>query len=126
MYCVAAITWQQNRREWIGDRSQRSKGLPKDPVIRYKLWVTASLSPIEFCCLSFNCGQLLHRVFLKKSFSLYRQLIGRMESFDCLDKLDSVRNWRSRDCIICRTNFLRLCLDQEFGEGKENGNGKGR
>ncbi|PSR92991.1 Tripeptidyl aminopeptidase [Actinidia chinensis var. chinensis] len=31
----AAIAWQQNRREWIGDPSQRSKRMPKDPVISW-------------------------------------------------------------------------------------------
>ncbi|XP_057472196.1 uncharacterized protein LOC130760760 [Actinidia eriantha] len=31
----AAIAWQQNRREWIGDRSQRSKRMPNDPVISW-------------------------------------------------------------------------------------------
>ncbi|THG13309.1 hypothetical protein TEA_029145 [Camellia sinensis var. sinensis] len=29
----SAIAWQQNRKEWIGDQSQRSKRIQKDPII---------------------------------------------------------------------------------------------
>ncbi|CAL5343311.1 unnamed protein product [Camellia sinensis] len=28
-----AIAWQENRKEWIGDQSQRSKRIQKDPII---------------------------------------------------------------------------------------------
>ncbi|PSS05068.1 Ubiquitin carboxyl-terminal hydrolase [Actinidia chinensis var. chinensis] len=31
----AAIAWEQNRREWIGDRSRRSKRILKDPIISW-------------------------------------------------------------------------------------------
>ncbi|KAL6958744.1 hypothetical protein U1Q18_052668 [Sarracenia purpurea var. burkii] len=31
----AAIAWQQNRREWLGDQSQRLKRTPKDPIISW-------------------------------------------------------------------------------------------
>ncbi|XP_057471324.1 uncharacterized protein LOC130760139 isoform X2 [Actinidia eriantha] len=31
----AAIAWEQNRREWIGDRSRSSKRIQKDPIISW-------------------------------------------------------------------------------------------
>ncbi|XP_052200545.1 uncharacterized protein LOC127806957 [Diospyros lotus] len=31
----AAIAWQQNRREWIGSQSRRSRRMPKDPIISW-------------------------------------------------------------------------------------------
>lgn len=34
---VAEISWHESRRKWIGDPTQRSKSVPKDPIIRYCL-----------------------------------------------------------------------------------------
>ncbi|KAG5557272.1 hypothetical protein RHGRI_007514 [Rhododendron griersonianum] len=31
----AEIAWQQNRRQWIGDQSQKFKRMPKDPIISW-------------------------------------------------------------------------------------------
>ena len=48
MYYVAAIAWEQNRREWIGDRSRRSKRIQKDPIIRYMLSTASLVIPSPF------------------------------------------------------------------------------
>lgn len=32
---LAAISWHESRRKWIGDLSQRPERVPKDPIIRY-------------------------------------------------------------------------------------------
>ncbi|XP_022854120.1 uncharacterized protein LOC111375517 isoform X2 [Olea europaea var. sylvestris] len=31
----AAISWHESRRKWIGDPTQRSKSVPKDPIISW-------------------------------------------------------------------------------------------
>ncbi|KAL2533910.1 hypothetical protein Adt_07261 [Abeliophyllum distichum] len=33
----AAIAWQESRRKWIGDTSQRSERMPKDPIISWSM-----------------------------------------------------------------------------------------
>ncbi|XP_022842674.1 uncharacterized protein LOC111366199 [Olea europaea var. sylvestris] len=33
----AAIAWQESRRKWIGDISQRSERMPKDPIISWSM-----------------------------------------------------------------------------------------
>ncbi|PIN24449.1 hypothetical protein CDL12_02800 [Handroanthus impetiginosus] len=33
----AAIAWDENRRKWIGDLSQRSQRIPKDPIISWSM-----------------------------------------------------------------------------------------
>ncbi|KAI8006171.1 hypothetical protein LOK49_LG07G01302 [Camellia lanceoleosa] len=43
----AAIAWQQNRKEWIGDQSQRSKRIQKDPIISWSTTYEDLLSTYE-------------------------------------------------------------------------------
>ncbi|CAL5404348.1 unnamed protein product [Camellia sinensis] len=42
-----AIAWQQNRKEWIGDQSQRSKRIQKDPIISWSTTYEDLLSTYE-------------------------------------------------------------------------------
>lgn len=33
--CVpAAIAWEESRRKWVGDTSQKTQSIAKDPIIR--------------------------------------------------------------------------------------------
>ncbi|GMH13302.1 hypothetical protein Nepgr_015143 [Nepenthes gracilis] len=43
----AAIAWHENRREWVGDQSQRSKRVPRDSVISWSMTYEDLLSTNE-------------------------------------------------------------------------------
>ncbi|CAI9766195.1 unnamed protein product [Fraxinus pennsylvanica] len=43
----AAIAWQESRRKWIGDISQRSERMPKDPIISWSMTYEDVLSTNE-------------------------------------------------------------------------------
>ncbi|XP_042505324.1 uncharacterized protein LOC122081955 [Macadamia integrifolia] len=43
----AAITWHENRRQWIGDQSRKSQRVAKDPVISWSTTYEDLLSTNE-------------------------------------------------------------------------------
>lgn len=34
---AAEIAWHERRRQWVGDQSQKSKRIPREPIMRYNI-----------------------------------------------------------------------------------------